>query len=469
MGKVVLNIKKPKGNDARTTAHIERTVMPGNADPTRTHLNRELIDYPDEVENRTQAIQQRIETAGIKRKITDNQIRALQVLLSGSPEDMQRIQAEGRLDEWCKDSVEWLQEEFGKENVVSAVLHVDETTPHIHATVVPIVQGQRRKAQTEENNGKKKYRKKAKDTVRLCADDVMTRTNLEKFQDTYAEKMNRYGLERGVRGSEARNISTIEFYKDIYQKSMDLQQNVGLLSAIEDARLLNIEQLRRQEQETKQYCEQAENRKQQKTAELKETEEVLNKTKAELKTEKLKNTAADIGSNIMDGIGSLVGTSKVKRQQQEIENLKTDKDNFTEKITGLKQYIHTLQQEHKTITDKLKEELKKIHDLFPKLKELLRIETLCKHLGFGEELTKKILDMKPVGFKGKLYSAEYKRKFETEHSVAEIKSHPTEKDRLQLTIDNLSDTNWFRQKYKEFQQSIGIKINEPKKQQRQKW
>jgi len=49
-----------------------------------------------------------------------------------------------------------LQEEFGKDNVVSAVLHMDETTPHIHATIVPIVQGQRRKAHAEENNGKKK-------------------------------------------------------------------------------------------------------------------------------------------------------------------------------------------------------------------------------------------------------------------------------------------------------------------------
>lgn len=458
MGKVVLNIKKPKGNDARTTAHIERTVMPGNADPARAHLNKELINYPDGVENRTQAIQHRIETAGIKRKITDNQIRALQVLLSGSPEDMQRIQAEGRLDEWCKDSVEWLHEEFGKDNVVSAVLHIDETTPHIHATVVPIVQGQRRKAQAEENNGKKKYRKKAKDAVRLCADDVMTRTNLEKFQDTYAEKMAKYGLERGIRGSEARNISTIEFYKDIYQKNIDLQESVGLLSAVEDARLLNIEQLRRQEQEAKQDYEQAESRKQQKTAELKETEEVLNKTKGELKTEKLKNTAADIGSTIVDGIGSLVGTSKVKRQQQEIESLKADKDNLSEEVKGLKQHIHTLQQEHETIANKLKEELKMIHDLFPKLKELLRIENLCKHLGFGEELTKMILDMKPVGFKGKLYSAEYKRKFETDHSVAQIKSHPTEKNRLQLTIDGVSDTNWFRQKYREFQQAIDISI-----------
>lgn len=236
MGKVVLNIKKPKGNDARTSAHIERTVMPGNADPTRTHLNKELIEYPEGVTNRTQAIQHRIETAGIKRKISNNQVRALQILLSGSPEDMKRIQSESKLDEWCRDSIKWLQKEFGRDNIVSAVLHMDEMTPHIHATVVPIVQGERRKAKQEENNGKKKYRKKTRDIVRLCADDVMTRDNLERFQDTYAEAMKKYGLERGIRGSEARHISTIEFYKDIYQKNIDLKENAESLEyRIEDA------------------------------------------------------------------------------------------------------------------------------------------------------------------------------------------------------------------------------------------
>lgn len=236
MGKVVLNIKKPKGNDARTSAHIERTVMPGNADPTRTHLNKELIEYPEGVTNRTLAIQHRIETAGIKRKISNNQVRALQILLSGSPEDMKRIQSESKLDEWCRDSIKWLQKEFGRDNIVSAVLHMDEMTPHIHATVVPIVQGERRKAKQEENNGKKKYRKKTRDIVRLCADDVMTRDNLERFQDTYAEAMKKYGLERGIRGSEARHISTIEFYKDIYQKNIDLKENAESLEyRIEDA------------------------------------------------------------------------------------------------------------------------------------------------------------------------------------------------------------------------------------------
>ena len=57
-----------------------------------------------------------------------------------------KIQQDGRIDEWCDDSMQWLHKTFGKENTVSAVLHMDETTPHIHATIVPIVMGERRKA-----------------------------------------------------------------------------------------------------------------------------------------------------------------------------------------------------------------------------------------------------------------------------------------------------------------------------------
>lgn len=229
MGFAVLHIQKPKGNDARTSAHIERTVNPANADQSRTHLNENLIDYPNGVENRTQAIQHRIENAGIKRKVGNNQVRALQVMLSGTHEDMQRIQAAGKLDEWCRDNMEWLQDTFGRENLVSAVLHLDEKTPHIHATVVPIVQGERRKAKSEENNGKKKYRKKAKDTIRLCADDVMTRDNLERFQDAYAEKMQKYGLERGIKGSDARHISTPQYYRELFAQNQDLKENIEYL------------------------------------------------------------------------------------------------------------------------------------------------------------------------------------------------------------------------------------------------
>lgn len=445
MGYVVFHLDKSAKNESAMTDHIERKKIAPNVDPERIHLNKELIDFPDGVTNRTEAIQHRIKNAGLSRKVGKNQVQVIRVILSGSTEDMLRIQAEGKIEDWSKDSLDHLKKEFGEENIVAATLHLDEDAPHIHASIVPIVQGERRKKKSnkEPEVPKKQYKKKNANRPRLCADDLMTKDKLIRYQDSYAEAMVKYGLERGVKGSEARHISTSEHYRNQKVESDNLQVNIGLLISQQEAKQKSIEHLERQEQ--------------QKKTELKETEEALNKTRAELKTEKLKNTAAEIGSTIVDGIGSLVGTSKVKRQQQEIEDLKTDKDNLTEEITGLKQYIHTLKQEHKTITDKLKDELKKIHDLFPKLKELLRIENLCKHLGFGEELTKKILDMKPVGFKGNLYSSEYKRKFETEHSVAEIKPHSTEKDRLQLTIDGLSDTNWFRQKYKEFQQSIGIK------------
>jgi hypothetical protein len=87
------------------TAHIERTIDPANADKERIHLNRELVGFPEGVASRTQAIQHRIDTAGLIRKVGTNQVRALRIMLSGTPEDIQRIQSEGKLDEWCNDNI----------------------------------------------------------------------------------------------------------------------------------------------------------------------------------------------------------------------------------------------------------------------------------------------------------------------------------------------------------------------------
>jgi len=69
MGYAVLHMEKTSGTDAAMSAHIERTIKPKNADESRTHLNRELITFPDGVESRTQAIQHRLDTAGLTRKI----------------------------------------------------------------------------------------------------------------------------------------------------------------------------------------------------------------------------------------------------------------------------------------------------------------------------------------------------------------------------------------------------------------
>ncbi len=429
MGFVALHIEKAKGNDAGTSAHIERTVHPKNADESRTHLNRKLIEFPEGVDSRTQAIQHRIETANITRKIKTDQVRALRIMLTGTHEDMQKIQSEGRLDEWCSDNLDWLQQTFGKENVVSADLHMDEKSPHIHATVVPIVTGERRKAKNEDSATKKKYKKKNANGARLCADDVMTRDKLKSYQDTYAEKMQKYGLRRGIEGSEAKHISTTQFYRDVHLQNNELKENV--------------DNLLKQEEQAKQE---------------------LSRIKSEIKTDKLKSSAVDMATSAIEGIGSVFGSTKVKRQQQEIEELKSGNILLQKEIKTLKEQMQTAEKEHAKITDKLRLELKKIYDLFPHIRELLRIENLCKVLNFGEELTKLILQCKPVGFKGELYSPEFKRGFKTECSEAKVEEEPKQVGKFRLLIDNLDPTDWFRQKQQEFLRSIGIKQPQEKKQ-----
>lgn len=54
----------------------------------------------------------------------------------------------------------------------------------------------------------------------------MTRDNLKLFQDTYAKKMEKYGLERGIKGSEARHISTAEHYRELYIQNEELEETI---------------------------------------------------------------------------------------------------------------------------------------------------------------------------------------------------------------------------------------------------
>ena len=94
-----MHMEKAKGSDSGMSSHIERRHKVENADPDRTQLNRELIDFPEGVTNRSQAISYRLNNAGLTRKIGNNQVRAIRILLTASPEDMKRIIEEGRLKE----------------------------------------------------------------------------------------------------------------------------------------------------------------------------------------------------------------------------------------------------------------------------------------------------------------------------------------------------------------------------------
>ena len=310
MGFVVLHMEKAHGSDSGTTAHIERFIIPKNADPTRTHLNRKLVAYPDGIKDRSAAIRRRLEEAGLTRKIGNNQVRAIRINVSGTHEDMERIEREGRLDEWCADNMKYFADTFGKENIVAAHLHRDEEPPHIHGTLVPIVKGERKRRKREEQ-AKKRYRKKPTDTVRLCADDIMTRLKLKSYQDTYAEAMAKYGLQRGIDGSKARHKSTQQYYNET--------------KTLADSLNAEVVDLQRQKE----------------TA-----QEELKRAKKEIQTEKLKGAATTAAANIAESVGSLFGSNKVKTLERENAALHREVATHGEAIEALQTRIQTMQNDH---------------------------------------------------------------------------------------------------------------------------
>lgn len=427
-----MHLEKAKGTDSRMSAHIERTVHPKNADRTRTHLNRELVQFPEGVRNRTQAIAHRIETAGIRRKVSANQVKAIRILLTGSNKDMKQMEAEGRIEDWCNDSLKWIRETYGEQNLVSAVLHMDEKTPHIHATVIPIVTGERRKAEQEEQNGKKKYRKKNPQDVRLCADDVMARDRLKHYQDTYAQAMNKYGLQRGVDGSLAKHISTMQYYKQLVEQQDSLQENIENLLGLEEEAMKKLKQV-----------------------------------KGEINVQKMKGAAVNATTAIADGVSSLFGGSKVKRLEEENENLKRNIVNLQKQVQAEQREQTKMENRHsseinrvdRSYRQKIAEydnRLELIDTYFPIVKELMPIAEQCREVGFTEELTRRIVSLHPVEFKGRLYSKEYKEKFRTEHSTATVERNPQEKGKFRLCIDGIPILDWFRKKFQEIKEKLGL-------------
>lgn len=437
MGYAVLHLDKAHGADTKMSDHIERKNIPNNADPTRTHLNRELIVFPEGVENRNQAISQRLESAGLTRKIGINQVRVIRIVVSGSPEDMKKIEQAGRLDEWCRDNVDWLKQTYGNENIVSAVLHMDEKTPHIHATLIPIVRSERRKKKSEEQTTKK-YRKKPTDAPRLSANDIMTRQRLKNYQDEYALAMSKYSLKRGIVGSDARHISTNQYYRDLLNQTEDIQEDISLLLEQREA-----------------------------------AEQTLAKIKNEAKTEKLKNTATDTMTAIASGVGSLFGSGKLKELEQTNVMLHEEITKRDKGIEHLHKKIEQLQEQHsqqlqnvkETHQQELKAKDKEISQLgniiakafkwFPMLKEMLRIEKFCRFIGFTQEMTDSLIIKKEaLVCSGKIYSEEHKRKFEVKNETFKVEKDRDDDTKLVLTINGKPISNWFKEQFEKLRQSM---------------
>ena len=397
MGYISIQINKAKGSaDTGASDHIERKTVPKNADPTRTHLNRELVEFPDGVTDRTEAISHRIRTAGIRRKITADQVRAIRIVLSGTHEDLMRVQ----------------------ENTVSAVLHMDEHTPHIHATVVPIVTGERRKARKKRADSKRQYRKKA-DTVRLCADDVLTREKLVSYHDSYAKAMAKYGLQRGIRGSEARHVTTAQYYRDLKRRTGELEANVQQLQT-----------------------------------EQRQAEQQLDDVRKEIKSEKLEAAKTEAKTALVAKVGSLFGSNKLKVEREELQQHISALENQNEELV---RHIETMERKHREERAKFNEYMDKIQRYFPYVEKLLPLIDFCRNtLNFSERVVQELCKLKKVSLKGDFYSPEFNRKFRDENAAFSFGEDKNRKGHYHIYVNDIPLVQWFRQKANEWRNGLGI-------------
>jgi hypothetical protein len=178
----VAKIKTAQQASAKT-AHNYREHALSNADQEAPHPNREYLNHAQR--NYGELAEQRISQV-VTRKVRADQVRMVEVIMTGSPEAFKR-DAEGRAvdyskSKWAQDNLHFLQNKYGKENVVSFTLHQDEKTPHVHAVIVPIT-----------TDG------------RLAAKELFTPQTLRTLQTEYAQAMAPYGMERGVEHSQTIN------------------------------------------------------------------------------------------------------------------------------------------------------------------------------------------------------------------------------------------------------------------------
>ena len=166
-------------------SHNYRNRETLNADSDRTHLNEHELDTNEKCMT---AIRDRI-----PEKRRKDAVLCIEHLITASPEwDGWGTEKETAFFEQSK---KWLENKYGKNNVVSTTIHRDETTPHLVAYVVPVDE----------------------ETGRLNAKKFIggSRHTLSQMQTDFAVEVKDLGLDRGVQGSKAKHTSIQEYYEKL--------------------------------------------------------------------------------------------------------------------------------------------------------------------------------------------------------------------------------------------------------------
>lgn len=156
-----------------------------DVDMSRSEDNYDLISCDNYKRSIKEKLSNLVESSRAVRK---DAVVVCNFIVTSDNETMNALGAD-RQREFFQDSVKWFSDRYGADRVLNATVHMDETTPHLHIGVMPITQD-----------------------GRLSAKAIFTKTEMKAIQTEFARDVGeKYGLERGVEGSERTHLSEARF------------------------------------------------------------------------------------------------------------------------------------------------------------------------------------------------------------------------------------------------------------------
>lgn len=176
-----------------------------------------------------QAIERRMGELNTKRKIRDNQVRAMGFIVSTN----EALPDEETAKEFLDRSVQWFGARYGYENLLAAQIHLDEGTPHAHIWIAPVIRGEDGydRLCAKELFAPDKRRKNAEGKWEVTAQGTMSRLQ----EDFWEQVAKPYGYERPMRHElRAKGYRSLDAYKVQVGTTRALKSEIETLEGARD-------------------------------------------------------------------------------------------------------------------------------------------------------------------------------------------------------------------------------------------
>lgn len=176
-----------------------------------------------------QAIERRMGELNTKRKIRDNQVRAMGFIVSTN----EALPDEETAKEFLDRSVQWFGARYGYENLLAAQIHLDEGTPHVHIWIAPVIHGEdgHDRLCAKELFAPDKRRKNAEGKWEVTAQGTMSRLQ----EDFWEQVAKPYGYERPMRHElRAKGYRSLDAYKVQVGTTRSLKSEIETLEGARD-------------------------------------------------------------------------------------------------------------------------------------------------------------------------------------------------------------------------------------------